>query len=104
MNYESYQIQVRNNTNNTILLDTREKDKTIYLLGNNNVTYSVDEIYLKVESLLYSTFNLKFNRMYNTNIIDKSITFTNIIPNIEEYEKVTNKNEYTNTKTIIVEL
>lgn len=88
MNYETYNIKVENNTNNTILLDTKQSDKSVYLTGNNDVTYrafmyEIDNVYLTIKPKIYTNFTIKFNKMYNPSIKEKSITFSDIINNAE---------------------
>ena len=90
MDYEIYKIQVINNTKNTILINSKENSKTIYLLDNNNVKYysNIGEISterLKIKSNFANIFDLKFNKMYNSEREIKQIQFLDIITNYDEY-------------------
>ena len=87
MDYETYNIKVENNTNNTILLDSKQSDKSVYLTGNNDTTYrafmyEIDDAYLTIKPHLYTNLSIKFNKMYNTSIKVSSVTFSNIINNV----------------------
>lgn len=88
MNYETYNIKVENDTNNTILLDSKQSDKSVYVTGTNDVTYrafmyEIDDSYLTIKPKIYTNITVKFNKMYNTSIKAKSITFSDIINNVE---------------------
>lgn len=109
MDYEIYSIKVENNTDNTILLDTKTKQKSAYITGSNKVTYSafmheIDEAFLEIKPRLYTKINVKFNKIYSPNIRANSVTFTDIVLNLEEYNKTENKADYKNKIQIEVDL
>lgn len=109
MEYEIYKIKVQNNTDNTILLDTKEKEKSAYITGSNSATYSafmyeIDEIYLTIQPQIYREIDVKFNKIYNPSIKTRQITFTDIVPNLEEYDSLKNKSEYKSKMSITIEL
>lgn len=88
--YERYQIKVENNTSNTIVLDTRTNQKTVYATGNDNVKYNA--FTNEISSNLYEisqygvkVYNLKFNKKYDSSITTKKITLSDIIANYEKY-------------------
>lgn len=98
LNYEVYTLRIKNNTDQSILLDTRRKTNTVYITDNNGN---------KFESFLYEnaqqdlvckpqeskTIQIKFNDVYRSNINITSMNFTDIV-NYEEYEQ--NENVETN--------
>lgn len=109
MDYEIYNIQVRNNSNNTILLDAKTNQKTVYLTANNEATYrafmyEIDDVFLKIRPRLYSNLSIKFNKIYSPNVGIYSMTFTDIVLNLDEYENLANKEEYTNKVTMQIDL
>lgn len=109
MEYETYKIRVQNNTNNTILLDTKAKTKSAYITGSNNVTYSafmyeIDDIYLTIKPRIYKEISIKFNKIYSPNIKTRKMTFTDIVPNLEEYNALNDKSEYKDKITLEIEL
>lgn len=108
MDYEIYNVKIENKTNNTILLDTKTKQKSVYITGSNNATYSafiheIDNAYLTIKPRIYSNISIKFNKIYSPNIRINSLTFTDIITNLEEYNKAENKENY-NKEIIKIEL
>jgi len=87
---EKYEIQVQNNTSNTITLDTRKSQKTVYATGTDNVKYKA--FTNEISSSLYEisqygvkTYYLKFNKRYDSSIETKKITFSDIVENHEKY-------------------
>lgn len=95
IDYEIYTIKVKNNTQNEVILDSKEDTKTVYLTDTNNYNYvaflnelSLDDITIK--SGMTQTIKIKFNKSYNPKNVEKSIVFTNIILNYQEY--LNNKN------------
>lgn len=95
MDYEEYTIQVDNNTNNNILLDTQENTKTIYLQDENEVKYysysnEIIGTLLKVNKGFSTQVTIKFGRTYSSlaKRID-SIIFSNMILDSNEKEKTT---------------
>ena len=109
MDYESYNIKVQNNSDKSIILDSKTNEKTVYLTGNNNATYSafmyeVNDIYLNIKPHIYRTLNIKFNKIYNTNIRTQSMNFTNIITDAEKYNQTVNKSDYKEIMEIKIDL
>lgn len=95
IDYEIYTIKVKNSTQNEVILDSKEDTKTVYLTDTNNYNYvaflnelSLDDITIK--SGMTQTIKIKFNKSYNPKNVEKSIVFTNIILNYQEY--LNNKN------------
>lgn len=99
MEYEEYQISVRNETGKTILLDSMETSSGIYLLGSTGAQYSVytselEETKLRVQNNDSNILSLKFGKEYNTNRAVESIHFTDIILDAESYQQTTNPSTY----------
>lgn len=108
MDYEIYNIKVENKTENTILLDTKTKQKSVYATGSNGATYTafmyeIDDVFLTIKPRIYTTINIKINKIYSPNIKVEKLTFTDIIMNLEEYSNAQNKTEYPK-KTIEVNI
>ena len=106
--YETYKLKVENNTNNTILLDTKEKQKSAYATGNNGATYTIfmheiDNMHLTIKPKMYSIVDVKVNKIYSPNIRIDKLSFTDVVLNLEEYNQTENKSEY-KKETINVEL
>lgn len=90
MDYEEYTLKIKNDTQNTILLDNFESTKTIYLEDQNNrkyYSYTQDIIkqLLKVNSGLTTQINIKFYKTYNSNSTSSKIVFSNFILNYKDY-------------------
>lgn len=109
MNYEIYNIEIKNNTDNTICLDTKQDTKSVYVSGNNNNTYRAFMYELSDYALLLSShqnknMSIKFNKMHNPNVQISKMIFTDIIKNYDEYKQLTNKKEYTNKIKMEIDL
>lgn len=101
IDYNSYVINVKNETNKTILLDSRQSTKTVYLTDKNETTYSsfiyeVDNISLQIKPKISKSITVKFNKAFNKDRDIQKISFTDIIMDLDAYEKVSNKKEYEN--------
>ena len=106
--YEIYNLNIQNNTNNTILLDSKEHEKSAYVSGENGATYGsfmyeMDDNLLKLRPHLGRNISIRFNKIYAPNININKITFSDIIENVEEYNNTQNKNEYKERIKIDVE-
>lgn len=95
IDYEIYVLRIKNNTKNDILLDSKKNTRTVYLKDTKNQTYvaflnelSLDDITIK--SGMTQTVRIKFNKTYNPQNIAKSINFTNVVLNYQEYLDNTN--------------
>lgn len=89
--YEIFDIIIKNNTNNQILLDTRESTKTTYLTDSDDnkfeaLLYENNEQDLLVETNQAKKIQIKFNVVARDDLEIKSINFTNIILNYEQYK------------------
>lgn len=93
---EKYQIKIQNNTDKKILIDTKTKSKSIYLLGDNNVMYSsnIQEIattLYQIPERMYKNYELKFNKIYSSGVEAKEIVFSDIVPDYEKYKQSPNE-------------
>lgn len=89
--HEDYEIKIENNTNKRIAIDSREKSRTVYLVGDKNVSYSsnIHEIannLYEIPAYFKRTYYLKFNKIYDTSN-SKSVNFSDMIPDYERYEQ-----------------
>ena len=69
VDYEIYNVTIKNRTKNTILLNSDEKNNTIYLLGENDTKYGAYVYELNSEELVLDkyytrTLNIKFAKIY----------------------------------------
>ncbi len=104
LDYQIYTFTIKNNTENTILIDTKEKSKTLFLTtGNNNkfdsYLYENNEKDFIFEPYQSKTIKIKFNNKYRTDVTIQSITFSDIV-NYNEY--LENKN--IERKSIVIEI
>ena len=104
--YEQYEIEVTNLTYNTILLDSKENTKTMYLVGNNNVKYyslshEVLNNNLIIKPKSTTTISIKYNKEYNSNQTVNKLVFSDIILDYNSYQ---NKNEDIDRKIFIVSM
>lgn len=81
--YESYNITIRNYTENTITISDGETAEDICLLDKNNVKYlsfieELPEYDLSLKAKRQTTLNINFNKIYDTYRIIKKIKFGNI--------------------------
>lgn len=109
MDYEVYTVQVTNNSDFTIALDSKESIRNCYLLGENSNEYSsyVDEVLtedLIVNSGETKTVEIKFNKMYNPSAEILGIVFSDIIQDYETYVRANDSGKYLNRLSIQIEL
>lgn len=100
IDYEIYNIQVKNNTKNTIYLDNGENTSTIYIEDSNGIKYeaaSSEIIFSTLKIYANSTINysIKYNNSYRTNRKISKLVFERLILNYDKYINNTNNYEYT---------
>ena len=105
--YEKYNISIKNKSKNIIMLDNKENSKTIYLVDDSEVKYSAYVHEISKGLLIFKpqqkrTMNIKFNKGYETEKVIKNMHFTNVITDYEKY--VEDKENYEDIKQIIVGL
>ena len=88
--YEIYEIKVENNRNTPILIDTRSNSKSVYIVGDNNVSYN--SLIHEIASNLYEvpahfnrTYRIKFNKIYSVDVKTRGVVFSDIVPDSEAY-------------------
>ena len=97
--YETYNIKVKNNTDKTICLDPlKDTDKT-YLTdskGVNFISYSYELLknQLVIKSGYTRNIKIKFTNGYTTGRTMKNLTFKNLILDYDEYENLEDKSNY----------
>jgi len=90
MDYEVYDFEVKNNTEKTILLDSKRSTDTVFLEDTKEVKYrsymyEVDDVFLKLDGYMNRKVSIKFNKVYNPDRKIKYIIFTDIILDYQEY-------------------
>ena len=107
--YEIYTIQVKNQTQNKVLLSDRNATNSVYIQSKSGgqyrgLTYELSEADLLVNPGNSKQIKIKFNKVYNPSTIMTNMTINNIILNYEEYINLSNKVDYKNTANIQIEL
>lgn len=92
LEYEYYEIEITNNSQKEILLDTREKDDTVYVKNSDGLKirallYENKKEELKVASGETKTVKIKFNNTYNAEKTIHCVGFSNIILDQENQQK-----------------
>lgn len=87
---EKYQIRIENNTDKRILIDTATKSKSVYLVGNNNVTYNsylseLSSILYEIPANFYRNYEIKFNKIYSAGVETRGIVFSDMVADYEAY-------------------
>lgn len=90
MDYTIANINVKNNSTDTICIDTKENAQKTYLYGENNVKYTAllnenANEQLIIKRGMTNTVNIKFNKLYNTEREIRGIIFSDVVLNYEEY-------------------
>ncbi len=99
MDYEIYNLSVENKSDNTILLDTNDSTKSVYLQDTNDTKYyfynnEVIQNRLKVQSKLKNTIEIKFMNPYTSGRTIKKLVFSNLVLNYDEYKQMEDKAQY----------
>lgn len=114
MDYETYVFEIKNNSNNTILLndiknEALDNQDTIYLKDKNNIKYNsyiheLSEGQMKILSRETRKISIKYHNKYSSNKKIANIVFSNIILDYNEYLKTENTSDYTNYGIIQIDL
>lgn len=107
INKEEYFIDVTNNSDNDIMLDSLNTTTGIKLFGINNVEYQaytneLGEYDVTVPSGNKKNINIKFSKEYNQQRKTKHLVFTDIVLNRKDFKN--NINDDTNKASINIEL
>ena len=90
MSYEIYTFDITNNTDNVILIDSRVKTDSVYLVDKVNNRYSAllyenSEEELVLQPGEKKEISIKFSDVYREGIVIEQIYWTDIILNYETY-------------------
>lgn len=90
IDYEIYTFKVKNNTDKTILMDTRKNTKNTYIVDQNfnkydALIYENTEESLKLKSQESKEVKIKFSDVYRASLKIKEINFNDIV-DYEQYE------------------
>lgn len=94
-----YKIKIINNTDQDILLDSREKTDSMYLYDENEVnhtalSYELTKEQLQIAARQECEVEIKFNSSYTTGRVIEQVVFSDIITNKNLYDSLENKNQY----------
>ena len=90
MDYQLYQLEIRNRSDNNILLNSFDRASTIFIQDQNENRFNsqlheIDNNLLHVERNSIGRLNIRFNKMHGTAREVNSINFTNIIMEAQRY-------------------
>lgn len=130
MDYEEYVLEVTNQTNKTIVLDSKERANTTYLIGESDNKFSSYNSEMSIQyqgnqndeneensiatkssisnnivipSKTNKKIKIKFNKMYNPERKITKMEFSDVILDYENYLQLENKDDYVRT-TITINL
>lgn len=107
LDYEEYIIQVKNNSENTILLDDLNTNNNIKLISGTGINYkaNINKIFksdLLIETQKSNIIKLTFKKEFSSGNKSEYIQFSNAIRNYNEYS--TNSDNYNQTFSIKIKL
>jgi len=109
MDYVTYNITVKNSTSSTIMLDSKEKTNSMYITDSSDVQYTAyaygltnNELILK--SGYQTTLKIKYSKSYKAANSDKSLVFSDVILNYDDYMNAANKSDYKDRGKIEINL
>ncbi len=99
MDYEIYSISIINETEYAIYLGDCNDSEAIYLLDSNNMKYKfygneVAQNQLIISSNSKSNLKIKFSNAYSSSKNIRSLVFSRMIFNYNDYYKTENKEDY----------
>lgn len=99
MDYEIYNLSIENNSNNTILLDTSDDTKSVYLLDSKNLKYyfynnEIIQNKLIVQSNFKNNIQIKFSNSFSSSRNIQKLVFSKFVLNYDEYSNLQNKSQY----------
>lgn len=107
MDYEIYNINVENRTGKSILLDSLESTKNMYLEDSGELHYDAYSHELVAEELRVrggKSISIKFNKKYTTERKIERIIFSDIILDYDNYITYINKSEFKDRIKVEIEL
>lgn len=95
IDYEEYVFNIKNKTDNIIMLESREHSDNVYVEDKNEVQYiahmyELTDEEIKVNPKTEKNVTIRFERIYKPSIKDKKIVFKDIVLDYKNYIK--NKN------------
>lgn len=107
--YIEYKIEFNNLTTKTILIDSKEKTRTTYLVGKNDTNYYALAYENLTENLLVKpqeikTIIIKFDKEYTTNNEINKLVFSDVIIDYDKYKDINKKSEYKDRMKIEIAL
>lgn len=104
IDYTTLNITIRNNTDKTICIDSKEDPETLFVYDENNVKYSsliteLSEDELMIESNNTKTLNIRFSKIYKPERGIRGIVFSDVVLNYEAYSQGTEEKERITIKT-----
>lgn len=96
IDYEIYNLSIKNNSESTILLDTNDDVNSIYLVDKNNIKYyfynnEIIENKLLIENQFTKKLQIKFNNSYSSSKKIKNLIFSKLVLDYEEYLNLEDK-------------
>lgn len=93
--YETFEITFQNNSEKTVVLDSKNDTETVYVKDSNNVRYpwfgnEIANEYLTINPGESRTLKIKFNKMYNSERKDETVNFTDVLIGEEKTDLVIN--------------
>lgn len=106
MDYEIYDLEVKNNTENDILLDTKENLESMYIKDTKNVKYSsysheISLADLYVQKGQKRNLKVKYYSSYNSGKKIKEIGFSNVIMEYNKEDNTINREKIQELKVSI---
>ena len=106
--YEIFNVTIANKSDKDIIIDTKElTDSTYVKIGEDRkkfeaLLHEINDGNLVVSAKKKRTLDIKFSNVYNDGIMARTMVFSKIVKNKEEYEK--NKTSYTDYQQIEIDL
>lgn len=99
MDYQEYTYVITNKSENTILLDDGTNINSLYIIDDNNITYSaytheISEANLKLAQGETKKIKIKYYSKFSSEKEIVKAVFSRILLNYEKYENLINKNYY----------
>ena len=90
--YEVYTIKITNETEKTILLGNKQMSNDIYLLDEKGKAYKaalseINSLDLEISQKSSKEIKIKFNHKYQKDSSAKSLVFSKIVKNYDEYQR-----------------
>lgn len=99
MDYEVYNLSIENNSDHTIMLDTNDDSKSVYLEDSKKMKYyfynnEIIQNRLEIQSKFKGNIQIKFNNSYSSSRSIKNLVFSKIILDYDSYKNLQNKDDY----------